>query len=113
MESGYPDVVMNVAAAIEEARRRLVQALHPERIILFGSHAWGTPGPDSDLDLLVIVTDSDQPPHKRAQTAYRSLIGLGVPCDVIVQTHAETERLDRVATSLTHKAMAEGRVLHG
>jgi predicted nucleotidyltransferase len=104
---------MTTTEAIEEARRRLVQALHPERIILFGSHAWGTPGPDSDLDLLVIVPESDLPPHKRAQEAYRSLFGLGVPCDVIVQTRAEADRLDKVATSLTHKALAEGRVLHG
>ena len=112
-ETDYPDGIMNVAAAIEEARRRLVQALHPERIILFGSHAWGTPGPDSDLDLLVIVADSAVPPHKRAQAANRSLFGLGVPCDVIVHTRAEAERLDRVATSLTHRALREGKVLHG
>lgn len=104
---------MNIAAAIEEARKRLVQGLHPERIILFGSHVWGTPGPDSDLDLLVIVADSDQPPHKRAQAAYRSLFGLGVPCDVIVQTRAEAEQASRVRTSLTSKALREGRVLHG
>lgn len=104
---------MNIAAAIEEARKRLVQGLHPERIILFGSHAWGTPGPDSDLDLLVIVADSDKPPHKRAQAAYRSLTGLGVPCDVIVQTRAEAEQASRVRTSLTSKALREGRVLHG
>lgn len=104
---------MNAATAIEEARRRLVQALRPERIILFGSHAWGTPGPDSDLDLLVIVSDSGLPPHKRAQAAYRSLFGFGMPCDVIVHTRAEVERLDRVATSLTHRALAEGRVLYG
>jgi len=104
---------MNAAAAIEEARKRLVQALHPERVILFGSHAWGTPGPDSDLDLLVIVGDSDLPPHKRAQAAYRSLFGIGVPCDVIVHTCAEVERLDRVVTSLTHRALREGKLLHG
>lgn len=104
---------MNIAATIEEARSRLVHSLHPEKIILFGSHAWGTPGPDSDLDLLVIVADSDLPPHKRAQAAYRSLFGLGMPCDVIVHTRAEVERLDRVATSLTHRALSEGRVLHG
>ena len=104
---------MNIAAAIEEARNRLVSSLQPDRIILFGSHAWGTPGPDSDLDLLVIVADSDLPPHKRAQAAYRSLSGLGMPCDVIVHTRAEAERLNRVATSLTHRALREGRVLHG
>lgn len=113
MASRYPSAAMNIAVAIEEARRRLVQSLHPERIILFGSHAWGTPGPDSDIDLLVIVAQSDLPPHKRAQEAYRSLFGLGVPCDVIVHTRDEVERLDKVATSLTHKALADGRVLHG
>ncbi|MBV2185103.1 MAG: nucleotidyltransferase domain-containing protein [Rhizobium sp.] len=104
---------MNATAAIEEARQRLMQSLHPELIILFGSHVWGVPGPDSDLDLLVIVADSDLPPHKRAQVAYRSLSGLGVPCDVIVHTRAEAERLDRVATSLTHRALREGKLLHG
>ena len=104
---------MNIAAAIEEARNRLVNSLQPDRIILFGSHAWGTPGPDSDLDLLVIVADSDLPPHKRAQAAYRSLSELSMPCDVIVHTRAEVERLKRVATSLTHRALREGRVLHG
>ncbi len=113
MANRYPSDTMNAAAAIEEARKRLMQSLHPERIILFGSHAWGTPGPDSDLDLLVIVGESDLPAHKRAQVAYRSLSGLGVPCDVIVHTRDEVELLDRVVTSLTHRALREGRVLHG
>ena len=113
MRDNLPVTTMNIAAAIEEARSRLVHALHPERIILFGSHAWGTPGPDSDLDLLVIVADSALSPHKRAQAAYRSLFGLGTPCDVIVHTRAEAERLDRVATSLTHRALHDGIVLHG
>lgn len=103
----------SVSASVEAARDRLVDALHPERIILFGSHAWGEPTPDSDLDFLVIVADSDQPPHKRAQAAYRSLMGLGVPCDVLVQTRAETERLGRVRTSLTHRILEHGRVIHG
>lgn len=102
-----------VPSCIEEARDRLVGALHPDRIFLFGSHVWGTPTPDSDLDFLVIVEDSDLPPHKRAQAAYRSLMGLGVPCDVIVQTRAETERLGKVATSLTRRVLDQGRVIHG
>lgn len=103
----------SISASIEEARRRLVAALQPERIFLFGSHAWGTPGPDSDLDFLVIVAESDLPPHKRARAAYRSLFGLGVPCDVVVQTRAETERLGQVVTSLTHRVLEQGRLIHG
>lgn len=114
-QKGYGAILarMDAIDVIDEVRRRLVQSLRPERIVLFGSHAWGMPGPDSDLDLLVIVADSDLPPHKRAQVAYRSLSGLGVPCDVIVHTRAEAERLDRVPTSLTHRVLREGRVLHG
>ena len=104
---------VSIAASIEDARQRLVGALRPERIILFGSHVWGTPTADSDLDFLVIVADSDLPPHKRARAAYRSLFGLGVPCDVLVQTRAEAERLDRVVTSLTHRVLEQGRVIHG
>jgi predicted nucleotidyltransferase len=103
----------SIESNIEAARDRLVEALQPERIILFGSHVWGTPSADSDLDFLVIVSDSDLPPHKRAQLAYRSLMGLGAPCDVLVQTHAETERLSQVATSLTRRVLEQGRVIHG
>ena len=103
----------SIPERIDEACRRLVGALHPERIILFGSHVWGTPNADSDFDFLVIVADSELPPHKRAQLAYHSLMGLGVPCDVVVQTHAETERLSKVVTSLTRRVLDQGRVIHG
>jgi hypothetical protein len=46
--------------------RRLVEAYHPERIYLFGSKARGDAGPDSDFDLMVIVSD-DAPPGDAAQ----------------------------------------------
>ncbi|HEX9736655.1 MAG TPA: nucleotidyltransferase domain-containing protein [Thermoanaerobaculia bacterium] len=49
-----------------EITQRLVAELEPDRIILFGSHAWGDPDEDSDLDLLVIVPHSEQPPTQRA-----------------------------------------------
>jgi predicted nucleotidyltransferase len=42
-------------ALIEEVAERIVREFNPERIILFGSHAYGTPGPDSDVDLLVVL----------------------------------------------------------
>lgn len=103
----------NIDAATREATERLVNMLHPEKIILFGSHAWGTPHESSDLDLFVIVGASDLPPHKRAQAAYRSLAGLGMPCDVLVYTHEEVERIRRVKASLTRRVLEEGKVLYG
>ena len=49
---------------IREIKDRIVSAVHPEKIIIFGSYAYGTPTKDSDLDLLVIMP-SDEPMHKR------------------------------------------------
>ena len=46
---------------LAEMTRRLVAEFHPERIILFGSHAWGKPTDDSDVDLFVIVPETAEP----------------------------------------------------
>lgn len=59
MESSAPQ-------EIEEITRRLVAESSPETIIPFGSQAWGHPDDNSDLDLLVVVPESDQPPARRA-----------------------------------------------
>jgi predicted nucleotidyltransferase len=100
-------------ALIEEMTRRLVAEFHPEEVILFGSHAWGTPNEDSDVDLLVIVPYSDIPPTQRAMRAYRCLRGLLVPVDVLVKTRAEVERFRHVRASLERKILEQGRALYG
>ena len=43
---------------ISDITDRLVKEFNPEGIFLFGSHVWGTPNADSDLDLLVILSSS-------------------------------------------------------
>ena len=60
---------------LPEIVRRLVAEFDPEQIILFGSRAWGEPQPDSDYDLMVIVTRSDEKPTRRATRAHRCLRG--------------------------------------
>ncbi len=98
---------------LEEVTRRIVDAIHPERIILFGSHAWGYPSEDSDIDLLIILRNSDQPGYRRARDVYRSFRGLKIPIDVVVRTRDELERGVRVKASLEYKVLDEGRVLYG
>ena len=61
---------------LDEIVRRLVKAVDPDRIILFGSWARGDARPDSDVDLL-IIKDSDQPAHRRTMPAYLALRGSG------------------------------------
>jgi len=98
---------------LQEIVDRLVEGLQPERIYLFGSQARGQAEPGSDVDLLLIVPDSDLPRHRREAFSYDLLWGLTVPVDLIVLTQAEFQRASQVKTSLTAKVQAEGKVLYG
>jgi uncharacterized protein len=98
---------------LDEMVQRLVDCLKPERIILFGSYAYGQPNADSDVDLLVIVAESAEPGYRRAQKAYGALSGLGVSKDIIVMTCEEVEWEARVPNSLVSQAIHRGKVLYG
>jgi predicted nucleotidyltransferase len=91
---------------------RLVKAYSPERIYLFGSHARGDVGPDSDYDLLVIVSDDAPPEQRRSRLAYEVLRGTGVAVDVIVWTRDYFERRRHVRASLSATVEREGKLLH-
>ena len=97
---------------LAEITRRLVEQFQPEQIILFGSHAWGTPDADSDVDLLVIVSHSDLSEYERVVQGHRCLSGLALPKDVIVKTRPEFEFFRGVPASLEHKIAAQGKVLY-
>jgi len=98
---------------LDEITRRLVAEFQPEEILLFGSHAWGTPDKDSDVDLLIIVPHSDAKPPQRAARAYRCLRGLRVPVEVLVKTRAEVERYRHVRASLERRILTKGKLLYG
>lgn len=93
--------------------RRLVDALHPERIYLFGSRARGDARPESDYDLLVVVDRSSEPSHRRAQAGYRALRGIMLPLDLLVWTRSEFERQLPAAASLAATVCREGQLLYG
>jgi predicted nucleotidyltransferase len=98
---------------LDDVVRRLVDALRPERIVLFGSRAWGHPRDDSDVDLFVIVPHSALSPAERATRAYRSLRGIDMPKDIIVKTREEYDRNRSLESSLEHRIETEGIVLYG
>ena len=76
--------------AIQELAQRIVRTYAPERIVLFGSYAYGTPHEDSDVDLLIIKS-TDEPPLQR-RVAVRRLIydtAQRLPVGLIVVTPDE------------------------
>lgn len=105
--------MLQIKKSLETMTDRLVREFDPEKIILFGSHAWGTPHRHSDVDILVIVKSADAPPTRRAARAYRCLQGLGIPAEIIVSTSQELERYRSVPASLTRKILEKGKVLYG
>jgi predicted nucleotidyltransferase len=97
---------------VHEIVRRLVQGMQPKQIFLFGSLAYGQPAEGSDIDLMVIVSKSDCPPHRRAQAAYACVGAVGVAKDLVVLTEEEFERQARVATSLARLVKEQGKILY-
>lgn len=98
---------------LDEVTRRLAAEFQPEQVWLFGSYAWGQPDEQSDIDLLVVVRDSAEPPTRRAQRAHRCLKGLDVAKDILVKTRAEVERFRHVRSSLEAEILEHGRKIYG
>ena len=100
-----------VQAIIVEMVRRIVERFHPERIILFGSHARGTAGPHSDVDLLVVMQPQGSK-RRRAVEIHGLLAGMGVPKDIIVVTPEEFEAYRDAPGTVIRTAWQEGKTLH-
>ncbi len=99
------------ALQLAEIVRRLVAGFSPQRIILFGSHARGTAGPDSDIDLMVVKTLSG--PRRQERLEMRmALRGVGIAKDLIVVTPEEVERWGEFEGTLIADALSGGRLLY-
>jgi predicted nucleotidyltransferase len=91
---------------------RLRRAYQPEFIYLFGSHARGEAGPDSDYDILVVVPDEAPAQQRGSRLAYQALRGTGIAADVIVWTRGYYESRRHLKASLSATVSAEGRLLY-
>ena len=96
---------------IDELIRRIVEAVHPLRIVLFGSAARGEMGRHSDLDVLVVMPDGT---HRRrtAQEIYRRMWGLGFAKDIVVVTESDIREHGSNPYLIIKNALEEGRELY-
>ena len=98
---------------LAELVRRLVRAYDPERIYLFGSRARLDAGPDSDYDLMVVVSDHAPPERRQSQLAYQALRGTATAADVLVWTRQIFDERLHLRASLPATIVREGRLLYG
>ncbi len=97
---------------LTEVLNRIVGKVHPEKIYLFGSHTYGIPHENSDVDLLVIVSDTSIPSHKHEIQIYRVLRGLFLPIEIRVDTRTEFERRSKWLNSIERIANEKGKILY-
>jgi predicted nucleotidyltransferase len=100
-----------IPGEIHRMVERIVERFHPEKVILFGSHARGTAGPDSDVDLLVVM-QVEGSRRKQAAEIDGALIDRGLPLDLIVITPEELERQREQVGTVVRPAVREGIVLY-
>jgi uncharacterized protein len=98
-------------AVIDRMVRRIVRQFHPEQVILFGSHARGEAGPDSDVDLLVVM-DFEGSAFEQALEILQALHDHRVPIDVIVTRPGEFAWRKDVVGTIEWPAAHEGKVLY-
>ncbi len=96
---------------INEMVRRIVKRFDPEQIVLFGSHAKGTAGPDSDVDLLIIMPVSGSKREKQIEIGV-ALHDIRIPMDIIVTTPEEVERRKNIVGTIIRPALREGEVIY-
>jgi uncharacterized protein len=96
--------------SIQDLRDRITEECQPDRIILFGSYAYGTPNADSDLDILVIVGHGDSGPKKAAEILRR--INPRIPVDLVVRTEDEIKGRLQADDFFLAEILNHGRVLY-
>jgi predicted nucleotidyltransferase len=97
---------------LNEIVQRLVNTLNPEKIYLFGSHAYGQPNDDSDVDLLIVVNDSDISNRRKAADGYHALRGLLLPAEIKVVTQAEFDKRSKWLNSIERVVSEKGKTLY-
>ena len=98
-------------SVIDRMTRRIVRRFHPEKVILFGSHARGAAGPDSDVDLLVVMKVKGS--RRDARLAVRELLhDVTVPLDVVVTTPEDFAWRKDIVGTIEYPATHEGRSIY-
>lgn len=107
MKPAPPD--RNVSVLLD----RIVPALAPKAVYLFGSRAGGKETVDSDYDLLVVVPDDTPAETMRLTRTCALSRGTGIPADVITCRRSWFEQGRNQVGALSYKAVREGILVHG
>ncbi len=106
--TGFAPVTVGLLKSIVQ---RIVAGVGPQKIILFGSYAYGNPSPDSDLDILVIMNTQERP-AERVLAVSRLLRPRQFPMDILVRTPDEIKAAVEQNELFIQEILSRGKVLY-
>ena len=95
---------------IDSYVQQIAQNFHPEKIILFGSYAYGNPTKDSDVDLLVVMPHEG--PGSRTAVEIRLQIHTEFPMDIMVRTPENSHERIRMNDFFIREIIEKGKILY-
>jgi predicted nucleotidyltransferase len=90
--------------------QRVAERFHPQRVILFGSYAYGQPSKDSDVDLLVVMPHDGHPALMASEI--RKNVRSGFPLDLIVRSPDEIRRRMSIGDGFIQEILNRGQPLY-
>ncbi|MEW6126928.1 MAG: nucleotidyltransferase domain-containing protein [Acidobacteriota bacterium] len=101
---------MNTALEIKAICERIAREFHPERIILFGSHAVGNPHADSDVDLLVVMPFEGR--HTEQAIKILNKLNVLAPIDLLIRTPEQVQERIQIGDAFMRDIIERGKVLY-
>lgn len=102
---------VSVGRSLRPAIQKIVDELKPEKIVLFGSYAYGTPNPHSDVDLLVVMK-TNAALKERSWKVSRLLLPRPFPVDILVKTPKEIKTSLKSGDFFLKEILTRGKVLY-
>ena len=102
---------VSVGRSLRPAIQKIADELHPEKIILFGSYAYGKPNPHSDVDLLIVLK-TNASLKERSWMVSRLLLPRPFPVDILVKTPKEIEKALKSGDFFLQEILERGKVLY-
>ncbi len=98
---------------IQSICKVIVSEFHPEKIVLFGSFAYGKPTPDSDIDLLLVMPFEGSPFHQASVILSHVIKSAGVlPMDLLVRTAEQVGERVQMGDRFIGEIIERGKVLY-
>jgi uncharacterized protein len=95
---------------IADVVAQIVERFHPQQVVLFGSHAYGIPTPDSDVDLLVVMETSLR--HIEQAVEIRKAVDFPFPVDILVRTPQHIAERIALGDVFLREVLTKGVVLY-